>query len=743
MDKSNEELYQEAVHEHAVYLGLDPEADKEYMFIAEEALNAPIPPDWEQGTSDDGTPYFFNTETGESRWEHPSDDLYRQKFYDLKEAKRLKVAEKVDVEPKAKETSSSSGFGRDWKSWLVDEEEENEESEEEEVQKVVTPPAPIVQSNQVEINEMKTQVAKVQLELAEKTTEISEMKIQIRKKDEALEEANKSIDHVNSIRRKVESELESTRQEVLDLKHQRQEIQLEMERFERREEDLQAQIDKSVAECARLTQHQETLVQKHMENLAAVQQSCDSVMKEKKGVELKFEQMKHQISELKEERITMEQDNKELVVEVTNLRDKLVRLEGESLAGKGKIAIEQEELAEKKVTFEIIEKSLKERERLVKEHEEEQYMKTIALERQVAILKGENKVLQEELDGRVAADHSNHDRAASEKEIERLTYQIARTEEQFVESERWRKREVKRVEEKDAQVIALMEELGRLRKSVASDEHQVILQQKNQLEQQLEELKQELESYKFEAKEEKRNFELNLDQMKQQIATRLPELATAAARRANEEWRGRYDKSVYAITNQFQEQAQREALRLSQMETQCRQVEQDCRYGMKNATSEATFLRKELVRVEENNKILLDQLQTMRTHMTQYGALKFMHGYPPAPPDNTFQNLQQQIATMQESFRALLNRDAERKERFSTEPVKENQSPAESSTSRISEIIESASLKTSEPSEPVETTEKIVPLNAFVAPINLSDATSTWYRDGYWKTKYLNSKMTP
>lgn len=52
--------------------------------VAEEALTAPLPEGWEQGVSDDGTPYHFNEDTGESMWEHPMDGHYKELFQNAK-----------------------------------------------------------------------------------------------------------------------------------------------------------------------------------------------------------------------------------------------------------------------------------------------------------------------------------------------------------------------------------------------------------------------------------------------------------------------------------------------------------------------------------------------------------------------------------------------------------------------------------------------------------------------------------
>ena len=87
-DVMDDAFLQEAIFEHAKFLGMDPVADKEFLWIAEEALTAPLPDGWQQANAEDGTPYHFNPDTGESLWEHPLDEVYRQKFRDEKEKKK-------------------------------------------------------------------------------------------------------------------------------------------------------------------------------------------------------------------------------------------------------------------------------------------------------------------------------------------------------------------------------------------------------------------------------------------------------------------------------------------------------------------------------------------------------------------------------------------------------------------------------------------------------------------------------
>jgi len=81
------ELFLEGVKEHAKYLGMDPNRDAEFLWIARESLVAPVPEGWYQVMTKEGAPYYYNEQTGESRWEHPSDRSYIALFNELKQKK--------------------------------------------------------------------------------------------------------------------------------------------------------------------------------------------------------------------------------------------------------------------------------------------------------------------------------------------------------------------------------------------------------------------------------------------------------------------------------------------------------------------------------------------------------------------------------------------------------------------------------------------------------------------------------
>ena len=73
---------------------MDLEADKHLFWIAREGLKAPLPSAWKPCKSPEGEVYYFNFETGESVWDHPCDDYYRNMY---KEEKRKLAPRKARI----------------------------------------------------------------------------------------------------------------------------------------------------------------------------------------------------------------------------------------------------------------------------------------------------------------------------------------------------------------------------------------------------------------------------------------------------------------------------------------------------------------------------------------------------------------------------------------------------------------------------------------------------------------------
>ena len=81
---SDYEPTEEEVLEYAEWLGMKLPEDNRFLYIAREGLKAPIPEPWKPCKTKDGNIYFFNFETGESTWDHPCDQHYKQRFVEEK-----------------------------------------------------------------------------------------------------------------------------------------------------------------------------------------------------------------------------------------------------------------------------------------------------------------------------------------------------------------------------------------------------------------------------------------------------------------------------------------------------------------------------------------------------------------------------------------------------------------------------------------------------------------------------------
>jgi hypothetical protein len=95
----------QAVEEYAGWMGMDLPFHRPLLWIAAEALRAPVPPNWRPCQDERGggvgapllalsihhiaAVYYFNFATGESLWDHPLDAHYR----DLFETERKKLEE--------------------------------------------------------------------------------------------------------------------------------------------------------------------------------------------------------------------------------------------------------------------------------------------------------------------------------------------------------------------------------------------------------------------------------------------------------------------------------------------------------------------------------------------------------------------------------------------------------------------------------------------------------------------------
>lgn len=68
---------------------MKPEEDKTFLYLAREGLKAPIPKPWSACRTKNGRIFYYNFETGESQWDHPSDKSYKEKYEQLKRERQI------------------------------------------------------------------------------------------------------------------------------------------------------------------------------------------------------------------------------------------------------------------------------------------------------------------------------------------------------------------------------------------------------------------------------------------------------------------------------------------------------------------------------------------------------------------------------------------------------------------------------------------------------------------------------
>ncbi|XP_040390103.1 centrosomal protein of 164 kDa isoform X11 [Cygnus olor] len=81
LEEDYDETYipsEQEIQDFARDIGIDPEKEPELMWLAKEGIVAPLPPEWKPCQDITGDIYYFNFANGQSTWDHPCDDHYRE-----------------------------------------------------------------------------------------------------------------------------------------------------------------------------------------------------------------------------------------------------------------------------------------------------------------------------------------------------------------------------------------------------------------------------------------------------------------------------------------------------------------------------------------------------------------------------------------------------------------------------------------------------------------------------------------
>merc|ERR1711924_242357 len=65
---------------YARYLGIDPVADHDLLWIAVEALEAPLPSDWTEHFDSNDRVFYYHATQRVSSWTHPLEHIYRETY---------------------------------------------------------------------------------------------------------------------------------------------------------------------------------------------------------------------------------------------------------------------------------------------------------------------------------------------------------------------------------------------------------------------------------------------------------------------------------------------------------------------------------------------------------------------------------------------------------------------------------------------------------------------------------------
>lgn len=122
LDEEYDESYQpteEEIFEYAQVIGINPYKEPELLYIARQGIVAPLPPDWKPCQDPSGEIYYFNFSTGDSVWDHPCDEHFRDMVTQEREmlknrpktAGKSKPKEKKNKEKKKEKTAKASTLG--------------------------------------------------------------------------------------------------------------------------------------------------------------------------------------------------------------------------------------------------------------------------------------------------------------------------------------------------------------------------------------------------------------------------------------------------------------------------------------------------------------------------------------------------------------------------------------------------------------------------------------------------------
>ncbi|KAF4044672.1 putative WW domain-containing protein [Phytophthora infestans] len=241
------------------------------------------------------------------------------------------------------------------------------------------------------------------------------------------------------------------------------------------------------------------------------------------------------------------------------------------------------------------------------------------VEKQLAALQDE--LLSAQHDKRVDSDKLSFRVRELESQVTQKDYEAARLEERFAKAEAWRAKEAARVEKRDAQLMELREQLTAIQarhvEVETSAEIQELRAAKQKAELALQKLERELSDERDARKRDEIRRTEELQRMQQAVEWQLPQLAQACVTRSSDEWARKCRAVAKKLRDELSMRALQERNELVAREHQAHEACERAQQKLKTAVAESDFLRREVGRLEDNNKVLLEQLHTIRVYLMQ------------------------------------------------------------------------------------------------------------------------------
>ncbi|EQC28566.1 hypothetical protein SDRG_13644 [Saprolegnia diclina VS20] len=439
----------------------------------------------------------------------------------------------------------------------------------------------------------------------------------------------------------------------------------------------------------------------------------------------------------------LKKDNESLNLDLGRVRDQKANLEFELRNLKQAQSVDTSQLMQYKVQIEEYAR----KEFMEKQRFEMLAGEKVSIEKKIGAMDAQIQTLRAE--HRTDLDKYLYRIRELESQNARLEYDISRAEEKFSTAEKWRLKEVSRVEQRDTELLEIKEELGRAKaRNIEGENHHLINELRGQtklLEQKIIELERALANEVSVKTQAERLWAAEADNAKKQWTAQIPQLAAAATQRASDEWKKRCDDMVEKIKAEYQDSWLQERQQTTTREAHWHEAKRDLERQIQTFASEKDFLTKEISRLEDNNKHLMEQLHTIRVYLTQ----RPLHGtFPPPPqvvspaPTNVAtdpqlsSHLQHQLGVLHAQFQQLF-------EASTTPPPAPRSSyvsdykPAPETP--LPETAPSGAHLLEEKQRLIRSMEDVGlqrSSSEWIPVIDTADQRSLWYRQGYWRSKY-------